>query len=87
MICRFCEAQIVNVSGLGEYSKYENRMICRARNEECDVPHCSWLNCDHFYAARRVNSMFYRGDDSMGSFCAQKDYDAIEDDDEMEHER
>ena len=42
---------------------------------------------DVFLAARRVNSMFYRGDDSMGSFCAQKDYDAIEDDDEMEHER
>lgn len=40
-----------------------------------------------FLAARRVNSMFYRGDDSMGSFCAQKDYDAIEDDDEMEYER
>ena len=40
-----------------------------------------------FLAARRVNSMFYRGDDSMGSFCAQEDYDAIEDDDEMEHER
>ena len=32
---------------------------------------------DVFLAARRVNSMFYRGDDSMGSFCAQKDYDAI----------
>lgn len=42
---------------------------------------------DVFLAARRVNSMFYRGDDSMGSFCAQKDYDAIEDDDEMEYER
>ena len=42
---------------------------------------------DAFLAARGVNSMFYRGDDSMGSFCAQKDYDAIEDDDEMEHER
>ena len=42
---------------------------------------------DVFLAARRVNSMFYRGDDSIGSFCAQKDYDAIEDDDEMEHER
>ena len=66
MICRFYEAQIVNVSGPGEYSKYENRMI---------------------YRARRVNSMFYRGDDSMGSFCAQKDYDVIEDDDEMEYER
>ena len=66
MICRFCEAQIVNVSGPGEYSKYENRMICRSR---------------------RVNSMFYRGDDSMDSFCAQKDYDTIEDDDEMEYER
>lgn len=25
---------------------------------------------DTFLAARRVNSMFYRGDDSMGSFCA-----------------
>ena len=66
MICRFCEAQTVNVSGPGEYSKYENRMICRAR---------------------RVNSMFYRGDDSMGSFCAQKDYDTIEDDAEMEYGR
>ena len=32
---------------------------------------------DAFLAARRVNSMFYRGDDSMGSFCAQKDYDAL----------
>lgn len=42
---------------------------------------------EEFLAARRVNSMFYRGDDSMGSFCAQKDYDAIEDDDEMEYER
>ena len=42
---------------------------------------------DAFFAARRVNSMFYRGDDSMGSFCAQKDYDAIEDDDEMEYGR
>ena len=42
---------------------------------------------DAFLAARRVNSMFYRGDDSMGSFCAQKDYDAIEDDDEMGYER
>ena len=42
---------------------------------------------DVFLAARRVNSMFYRENDSMGSFCAQKDYDAIEDDDEMEHER
>ena len=40
-----------------------------------------------FLAARRVNSMFYRGDDSMGSFCAQKDFDAIEDDDEMEYRR
>ena len=49
MICRLCQYQRVNVSGPGEYSKYENRMICRARNEECDVPHCSWLNCDHFY--------------------------------------
>ena len=39
------------------------------------------------FLLRRVNSMFYRGDDSMGSFCAQKDYDAIEDDDEMEYER
>ena len=66
MICRLCEAQIVNVSGPGEYSKYENHMICRAH---------------------RANSMFYRGDDSMGSFCAQKDYDVIEDDDEMEYER
>ena len=42
---------------------------------------------DVFLTARRVNSMFYRENDSMGSFCAQKDYDAIEDDDEMEHER
>ena len=42
---------------------------------------------DVFLAARRINSMFYRGDDSMGSFCAQKDDDAIEDDDEMEYER
>ena len=42
---------------------------------------------DTFLAARRVNSMFYRGDDSMGSFCAQKDYDAIEDDAEMEYGR
>ena len=42
---------------------------------------------DAFLVARRINSMFYRGDDSMGSFCAQKDYDMIEDDDEMEHER
>lgn len=42
---------------------------------------------DVFLAARRVNSMFYRENDSMGSFCAQKDYDAIEDDDEMEYER
>lgn len=42
---------------------------------------------DVFLAARRVNSMFYQGDDSMGSFCAQKDYDAIEDDDEMEYKR
>lgn len=42
---------------------------------------------EEFLAARRVNSMFYRGDDSMGSFCAQKDFDAIEDDDEMEYER
>lgn len=42
---------------------------------------------DVLLAARRVNSMFYRGDDSMSSFCAQKDYDAIEDDDEMEYER
>lgn len=42
---------------------------------------------DVFLAARIVNSMFYRGDDSMGSFCAQKDYDAIEDDDEMEYRR
>ena len=25
---------------------------------------------DAFLAARRANSMFYRGDDSMGSFCA-----------------
>ena len=38
---------------------------------------------DAFLAARRANSMFYRGDDSMGSFCAQKNYDAIEVDDEM----
>ena len=66
MICRFCEDQTVNVNGTGEYSKYENHMICRAR---------------------RVNSMFYRGDDSMSSVCAQKDYDAIEDDAEMEYER
>ena len=42
---------------------------------------------DVFLAARRVNSMFYRENDSMGSFCAQKDYDVIEDDDEMEYER
>lgn len=42
---------------------------------------------DEFLVARRVNSMFNRGNDSMGSFCAQKDYDAIEDDDEMEYER
>lgn len=42
---------------------------------------------DVFLAARRVNSMFYRRNDSMGSFCAQKDYDAIEDDDEMEYRR
>ena len=42
---------------------------------------------DAFLTARRANSMFYRGDDSMGSFCAQEDYDVIEDDDEMEHER
>lgn len=42
---------------------------------------------EEFLAAHRVNSMFYRGDDSMGSFCAQKDYNAIEDDDEMEYER
>lgn len=42
---------------------------------------------DVFLAARRVNSMFYRENDSMGSFCAQKDYDAIEDDDEMEYRR
>lgn len=42
---------------------------------------------DMFLAARRANSMFYRGNDSMGSFCAQKDYDAIEDDDEMEYRR
>ena len=42
---------------------------------------------DMFLVARRVNSMFYRGDDSMGSFCAQKDYDVIEDDDEMEYRR
>ena len=25
---------------------------------------------DAFLATRRVNSMFYRGDDLMGSFCA-----------------
>ena len=42
---------------------------------------------DAFLAARGVNSMFYRGDDSMGSFCSQKDYDAIEDDAEMEYGR
>ena len=66
MICRFCEAQIVNVSGPGEYSKYENRMICRAR---------------------RVNSMFDRGDASMSSFWAQKDYDAMDDEAEMEYGR
>lgn len=42
---------------------------------------------EEFLAARRVNSMFYRENDSMGSFCAQKDYDAIEDDDEMEYGR
>ena len=42
---------------------------------------------DVFLAARRVNSMFYRENDSMGSFCTQKDYDAIEDDDEMEYRR
>ena len=40
---------------------------------------------DEFLVARRVNSMFNRGNDSMGSFCAQKDYDAIEDDDEMRY--
>lgn len=54
MICRFCQCQRVNVSGPGEYSKWENRMICRARNEVCDSPHCSWLNCDYFAS---VNSM------------------------------
>ena len=35
---------------------------------------------DAFLAARRVNSMFYRGDDSMGSFCAAEapcDYDEM----------
>ena len=42
---------------------------------------------DEFLAARRVNSMFSRGNDSMGSFCTQKDYNAIEDDDEMEYRR
>lgn len=42
---------------------------------------------DEFLAARRVNSMFNRGNDSMGSFYAQKDFDAIEDDDEMEYKR
>lgn len=42
---------------------------------------------DVFLAARRVNSMFYLGDDSMGSFYAQKGYNAIEDDAEMEYER
>ena len=42
---------------------------------------------DAFLSVRRANSMFYRGDDSMGSFCAQKDYDAIEDDAEMEYGR
>ena len=48
MICRLCQCQRINVSGPGEYSKWENRMICRARNEECDVPHCNWLNCYYF---------------------------------------
>ena len=42
---------------------------------------------EEFLAARRVNSMFSRGNDSMGSFYAQKDFDAIEDDDEMEYRR
>lgn len=40
---------------------------------------------EEFLAARRANSMFSRGNDSMGSFYAQKDFDAIEDDDEMRH--
>ena len=40
---------------------------------------------DEFLVARRVNSMFSRSNDSMGSFYAQKDFDAIEDDDEIRY--
>lgn len=49
-----------------------------------DIDHLREEYVDEFLAARRVNSMFSRND-SMGSFCAQSDYDAIEDDDEMRY--
>lgn len=41
---------------------------------------------EEFLAARRVNSMFSRSDESMGAFYAQNSYDAAwDDDDEMRH--
>ena len=50
-----------------------------------DIDHLREEYVDEFLAARRMNSMFSRANDSMGSFCAQSNYDVIEDDDEMRY--